>query len=423
MRSWLCEIESVADTLPKTSILLWVPRFWPAMGGTELHTHTLAQRLAAQHRVRVLTHCDTTESVGRPLSLDALATTDDQYVAEQIEVSRLGLSSMNSPWSRQLANAHARSKFARRLFSTLYSRNVRQRVAPLLAQADLVHFIYNGLTEAATYASECAQRQGVPFVLTPNVLDTSDQRSAWNSRRFKQVYQRADALIALTAHEAEYLCRQGVHASKIDVIPYGPLIEPNGDARRARRLLDLKDERVILFLGRIVEYKGYKLLLEALATVRRQVPDVVAVFMGPADPEVARELTALREHRVIHFFDQDQAIKADMLALCDVLCVPSSAESLGVVYLEAFAYQKPVVALDLPVLREVIDPGVDGFLVSPDAESVARACVRILDHAELAARMGANGYEKVVSRYAWESVEQAVATVYRRFVSRARVSS
>jgi len=108
--------------------------------------------------------------------------------------------------------------------------------------------------------------------------------------------------------------------------------------------------------------------------------------------------------------------KSAALQACDLLCVPSRAESLGVAYLEAWYFKKPVVALDLPVLREVIGHNQNGLLVAHSGEAVANGICRLLKSPILQQRLGENGHASVVSQYDWNRIALAIASVYRHVI-------
>ncbi len=384
------------------------------MGGTELHSAELAKCLSSAMAVEVVTHCETTAQPDRTLNFDVLKTSDTRRQFENIVVNRVGLSVVDSALVRWVAKHHPTHRFARAIFATLYNLILRRRLASTLKDTSLVHFIYNGLTDAAMHAYKSTRRLNIPFVLTPNVLDTSDADTAWNSRRFQYLYRNADLIIALTSHEADYLIRQGANPARVTVIPYGPVLKESGNAERGRDYLKLGNQRVLLFLGRVVEQKGYKLLLDAYEQIRAGYPDTVLVFMGPASESVKAQLHHEQHHHVYHIDSSDQQIKADILAAAELVCVPSTAESLGVVYLEAFASGKPVVALDLPVLQDVISDKIDGFLVEPVVSSIEEAICKLLEDPAMARRMGQAGYQKVNCQYTWGSVVNKVLSVYTR---------
>jgi glycosyltransferase involved in cell wall biosynthesis len=108
----------------------------------------------------------------------------------------------------------------------------------------------------------------------------------------------------------------------------------------------------------------------------------------------------------------DLQTKTDALAACSVLCVPSSQESFGGVYTEAWFFEKPVIGCDIPAVREVIDNGVDGFLVRQDPAEIAdRICQLLLNPAK-AEKMGQAGRRKVIKNYTWDKIAQRTEAAY-----------
>ena len=394
------------------AVLLWVPRFWPATGGTELHTHALAERLAARGPVEVITHCDATETARRSLAEDVCATPHATLADGNVRIHRLGLAGARSTIPSRLARRYHGSRLARLAFGALFARHVGPAAREVAARSDLVHFVYNGLTDAAVLAARVAARRGVPFVLTPNVADTGGAPTAWNSVRFRRLYRAAARLIALTEHEADWLARNGADRARIRVVPYGPILEPDPDGRRARRALGIGDAPFVLFLGRVVESKGYDLLLGASARIWAHFPDARVVLMGPATPASREAVAAVGDPRLSLVEGADQRLKSDALAGCDLMCLPSRGESLGVVYIEAFFNARPVVCLDLPVLRQVVAHERHGLLVEESAEALAGAIGRLLGDPELRAGMGRRAERDARARYDWPVVRDAVAAVY-----------
>ena len=103
---------------------------------------------------------------------------------------------------------------------------------------------------------------------------------------------------------------------------------------------------------------------------------------------------------VIDLDDLTEQEKQDALAACDVLCVPSEGESFGMVYFEAWSYGKPIVALDLPSLRENVAGSGGGILVGGDPQELAAALAVLLENQELRYRMGLMGQAKA-ARHQW----------------------
>ena len=116
-------------------MLLWVPRFWPAVGGTELHTHALATRLLARFPVEALTHCDTGAAADRSLAQDVCATTSATLADGALPIHRLGLRDARPAVPRALAEHHDRSRLARLAFGRAFARATGPAAAAIARRA------------------------------------------------------------------------------------------------------------------------------------------------------------------------------------------------------------------------------------------------------------------------------------------------
>lgn len=401
----------------KTNVLLWVPRYWPAMGGTELHTRELANALSSSHQVKVITHCTASETSEVSLEQDVNSSLDSIDTDGSVTVQRLCIGNPEKPASKMLAGQYRRFKIARVIYSIVFFSSLYRRSIKSAENTDLIHFVYNGLTDSAMLAAAVAKRCNIPFVFTPNILDTSDQKHAWNSTRFKHLYKSASRIIALTPHEAEWLVKQNIPRDKISIIPYGPILHGRPDGLRFRRMSKTGDAKIVLFLSRIIPLKGYELVLDACNQIWKSHPDTRIVFMGPATPESRNSILRSGDSRIVLLEEFDQNTKADALAACDLLCVPSRKESLGVVYIEAAFNAKPVIALKLPVLHEVIEHGKDGLLVEDSALSVAEAVNSLLDCPSKSINMGLCGQAKAMEKFNWINVTIKISHIYRDVIA------
>ena len=90
----------------------------------------------------------------------------------------------------------------------------------------------------------------------------------------------------------------------------------------------------------------------------------------------------------------------DFYAAADVFCLPSFAEGLPVVLMEAMAMELPCVTTQIAGIPELIRNGVDGLLVPPsDVDALVNALARLMDHAELRERLGRTG-----ARALWSTI-------------------
>jgi len=98
---------------------------------------------------------------------------------------------------------------------------------------------------------------------------------------------------------------------------------------------------------------------------------------------------------------------------CDIFVLPSSPEGFGIVYLEAMAYGKPVIACQGEGISEIIEDGQTGLLVPPhDSAAVAAAIRALLADPERAARIGEAARE-VASQYTWRRNAERLLGIYR----------
>jgi glycosyltransferase involved in cell wall biosynthesis len=228
--------------------------------------------------------------------------------------------------------------------------------------------------------------------------------------------RRADHIIAISAGLRDLAVGARLApAAKVTVVPYG--FDYSGVCYHDRGPYRFGD-RQLLVLGRLVAVKGHRFALAALARLVAAFPDIVLVFVGagPLEAALQREVAARGLARHVRFegFRPDAH---DYLRASDVVLVPSTAEGLGAVVLEAWHHGKPVVAFDVPALNELVADGRDGYLVPPfDTAVLADRIDALLRDAALRARMGAAGRVKVARDYSVARMVDATLALYARFV-------
>jgi phosphatidylinositol alpha-mannosyltransferase len=198
----------------------------------------------------------------------------------------------------------------------------------------------------------------------------------------------------------------------VEHLGHDAVLIPNGVAvaafAGAKPLPDAPPGPKVVFLGRIDEpRKGLAVLLAALPSLTRQVPDVQVLVAGPGDidrplPPNVHLLGLVRE-----------ADKAAVYATGDTYCAPNThGESFGIVLIEAMAAGTPVVASDLEAFRRVLDDGEAGVLVPVgDSEALADALAALLQDPERQRTLSAAG-SRVVQAYDWTHVTRQIVAVY-----------
>ncbi len=153
------------------------------------------------------------------------------------------------------------------------------------------------------------------------------------------------------------------------------------------------DAFVIGTVGRLTAIKGQRILLEATAKLKNEIPELFCLIVG--DGELRQELETLAAtlgigKRVI--FPGWRREVANYIAAMDLFVMPSLNEGMGRTVVEAMAAEKAIVASDVGGLKDLVTPGVNGLLVPPgDDEALAAAIRQLHKDPERRRTMGHNG--------------------------------
>jgi glycosyltransferase involved in cell wall biosynthesis len=396
------------------NLLFTLTSYPPSTGGAQSLTHELARQLGQRQIIQVLTQWDTNRTdwlLGTTLNapLEPRA-----YVQDGVTVQRIALPpsvrGQLKPWvyAYYLVQGPAIRHIANALANEMRS---------WAATADLIHNCRIG-REALSYASlKLARERDIPFVFTPV---HHPRWGGWLHRHYQALYRQADAVIALTGQEKKLLTKLGVPEQRIFVTGMGPVLAPTSDPSRFRRQHDLGEDPLILFLGQKYPYKGLAAMLAAAPLVWRRRPEVRFVFVGPRTPYSRRLFRHVSDARILELDAVDLPAKTDALAACTVLCVPSTQESFGGVYTEAWSLGKPVIGTGIPAVREVISEGEDGLLVGQVAASIADGILQLVDNPSSAADMGQRGRAKLAARFSWPRLAALTESVYDQVLGHSR---
>jgi glycosyltransferase involved in cell wall biosynthesis len=178
---------------------------------------------------------------------------------------------------------------------------------------------------------------------------------------------------------------------------------------------------LLVIVARLDPKKGHRLLLEALALVRKQIPDIKLLIVGGENPgadgvygPVLKQLTHelnLDEHVV---FTGPRSDIQDILAASDLFAMPSDGEGFGLSFVEAMAMKKPVIGLDNGGTPEVVEHGKSGLL-SPtgDVQQLAENILTLVRYPALGRRMGEYGRMRVEQYFNPERMANDVEQVYQ----------
>lgn len=271
--------------------------------------------------------------------------------------------------------------------------------ATILAQ----HFKQRGVTHvhnhfanpSATVAMLAAQLAEIPFSFT--LHGPSDLLEPVQSRLDAKI-ERASfvACISNFARSQAMLHSDPAHWDKLQIVHCG--VEPRLYAAAG----DVRDTPpAFIFVGRLAPVKGLRLLIEAFGRVLAEEPNAKLTVVGDG-PDRTWLKDAVKPYgaSVQVAGALSQAEVAEELKKARALVLPSFAEGVPVVLMEAMASGRPVIASQVAGVGELVETGISGYLTAPgDVEALTDRMLTLARDIELAAQMGAAGRDKVKSDF------------------------
>ncbi len=275
-------------------------------------------------------------------------------------------------------------------------------------------------TNAATVAMLAKRIGGKPFSFTVHGPEEFDKVL---SLALPQKLARADFAVAISHFGLAQLRRHldPEQWPKLHVVRCGI----NQEAFSSPTPLPAGRPLRLLAIGRLAEQKGYLTLIEALTALRKRGVEVTLTVCGdgPLRPLLERAIAAggLSGQVALLGWCSEAKVQAE-LARAQALVLPSYAEGLPVVAMEAMAAARPVIATWVAGIPELVQPGETGWLVPPaDPRALAEAIAEAAEspHARLA-EMGERGRARVLALH---SIETSAALLVRLFAQRPRAHS
>lgn len=287
------------------------------------------------------------------------------------------------------------------LEATVLARHLKDR--------GVTHLHSHFAQASGTVALLAARLAGIPFSFTLHGPADFTDPKLW----------RLDAKIRDAVFVAciSHFCRsQAMLASPVD--DWGKLHVVHCGVEPARYDVLPAQGQGLLFVGRLTAAKGVPVLIEAMARIRAVHPaaHLTLIGDGPDRGALQDRVTRLGLAGAVRFAGyQSQDEVAAALAQAAVFVLPSFAEGVPVVLMEAMAARRPVVATRIAGIPELVDDGVSGRIVPPgDAAALAQAVCDILSAPDCAARMGAAGRTRVETEFDIAREAERLAALFRK---------
>jgi glycogen(starch) synthase len=419
-------------------ILHIIQRYWPARGGAEILLEEISNRLVADgHHVTVAT----TDALDFELFWDP----SQRRVARQeewhrgVHILRFPVRHLPAPrlsypaWRRLLWLLSAIQPIPVQVLSRLarftpWVPDLWRWLASTNESFDLVTgmtICFEPLLEAGL---RFARRRGVPFAICPlthlgaGARPGRDALSRFYTMRHQVALVRAsDAVVVLTPSEGAFYEQKGI--SKERILVAGPGIDPanvlGGDRQRFLQRHNLSGP-VVAFLSAMAYDKGTIHLVEAVRRLWQTGVQVELVLAGAILNPFQNYLASLppADRQRLHVLGPiTEEEKRDLLAACDIFAMPSRTDSFGIVYLEAWLYEKPVIGARTWAISDVITDRRDGLLVPfGDTRALAQAIVHLVADPEKRRAMGLRGKQNVYRSHMWDQKYALVRDLYTRLI-------
>lgn len=270
----------------------------------------------------------------------------------------------------------------------------------------------------------------IPMVSTIHATESGrnsgihDQTQRYiNDTEWMLTYESTEVIVNSNCMKRELQSLFGLPFEKINVVPNGININMFNSVDKDydfRRKYAADNEKIILFMGRLVYEKGVQHLISAMPKILAGYHDAKLIIAGKGgmQDELKAQAEAMGIGNKVYFtgyMDSKQVCK--MYKCADVAVFPSTYEPFGIVALEAMLSGTPVVVSDIGGLNEIVEHGVDGMKsYAGNPNSLADSILELLCNPQLAENVVKKSKAKVKNEYNWAKIAQDTHYIYQQAI-------
>ncbi|TFF87116.1 MAG: glycosyltransferase family 1 protein [Promethearchaeota archaeon] len=275
---------------------------------------------------------------------------------------------------------------------------------------------------ANIYAYKFSIKNDIPFFCTP-LYHINPYSDYIFYPSYQQILKKATAIIACTDLEKSFYKKYSINHEKIHVIPPGIDLRKYETSNVKQFKIDYsipENSPILLFMGRKTYEKGVFNIIYALKYLIQKFKDIRLIIAGPTKKEYNIFFKRLPKYIKKHIIDLgiiDDKLKSNVLACCDIFVLPSIDDAFGIVFLEAWAFKKPVIGVFKGNVEGLIDNDLNGCLIHfNNVKALAVKIEELLDDEKRRKDLGQNGYNKLLNNYLLELTNKKMLELYRKFI-------
>lgn len=390
-------------------ILHVVPSFYPCLsaGGVVNASYQLSQKQTEKgNKVSVFT----TDSCKKRLKLE-----------KRYDVNVNGVKTF---YFRNLSN-YLKSSF---LIDTPYS--MAFKAGKMIKNHEILH-IHEHRHSLAIIASHYARKNAIPYVLQAHgsvlpFFQKESLKEIFDKLRGFKILHNASKVLALTDIEKKQYLKMGIIEENIEIVPLGINLKEyenlNSKGKFRSKYGIAKDDKLILFIGRIHKIKGLELLVKSFKLLKNDLKEELKTnsnlklaIVGPDDGFLDELKKLIRKLNIKNdiilpgpLFEDD---KKSAIVDCDIFVMPSKYESFTTSGLEAMACEKPVVLTKNNHIHNWVNNNV-GFSCEYDEKDLVDSIKKLLFDEKLIKKFGKKGRKLVEEEYNWISIEKQIRNIY-----------
>jgi phosphatidylinositol alpha-1,6-mannosyltransferase len=261
----------------------------------------------------------------------------------------------------------------------------------------------------------------IPYAISCHGMDILIPQKNFRKKIFlKKILQNADFIIANSQFTKNEIIKLNINDQKIIIIYPCPTIFEREDfkdkdieelKKNIVKKYDLKNKKILLTVGRLVERKGHEIVIKALPKFIEKIPNIIYLIVGDGPQREKLKFITNKfnlQEKVIFTGEVSKKELMVFYALCDIFImlpftIEGDVEGFGTVFLEANKFGKPVIASCSGGIGEAVINNFTGITVDyKNVDEVVGSVIKLLTNQNLAKKLGEQGRKRVEKEFTWQ---------------------